>query len=60
MLHHYRLYCLDKTMHIVEQTEFDALGDEDAVASVQQRNRHLDREIWEDHRKVAFILADPA
>ena len=57
-MHHYRLYCLDKSLHIVEQREFDAEDDDAAMASVRDGNRDLDREIWEAHRKVAVIRAE--
>ena len=57
-MHHYRLYCLDQSLHIVEQREFDAEDDDAAMASVRDGNRDLDREIWEQHRKVAVIRAE--
>jgi hypothetical protein len=58
MMHRYRLYCLDKRLHIVNQREFAAEDDDAAIASVRVGDRNLDREIWENHRKVAVIQAE--
>ena len=59
MAHHYRLFCLDADLHITERREFDADDDKAAVALVRRSNLDTDREIWENHRKVAVIRADP-
>lgn len=56
-MHHYRLYCLDPQMHILERREFDAEDDEAAVALVARAEADVDTEIWEDHRKVAVVRA---
>ena len=58
MKHHYRLYCLDSAMHIAAQREFDAEDDDAAVEFARREDAHFDREIWEEHRKVAIVRAE--
>lgn len=57
MVAHYRLYCLDESMHIADRREFDARDDVEAIAAVRLDRPDTDREIWEAHRKVAIIRA---
>ena len=53
----YRLYCLDAASHIVEQAEFEAEDDGQAIVVVQHYDDSTDRELWHERRKVIVVPA---
>lgn len=53
----YRLFCLDGGGHIEHRRDFDADGDDEAIAIARATFPGSDCEIWELGRKVALIPA---
>jgi hypothetical protein len=56
----YRLYCLERSGHIVQHTVLDAEDDTQAIALVELYDDSTDRELWQDRRKVIVIPAKPS
>lgn len=55
----YRLYCLERSGHIVQHVSFEADDDGQAIAVIELYDDSTDRELWHDHRKVIVIPARP-
>lgn len=53
----YRVYCLDRTGHIVQQAAFDAVDDAEAIARLERYSDSTDRELWQERRKVIVLPA---
>jgi hypothetical protein len=56
----YRLYCLERSGHIVRHTTLEAEDDTQAIALVELYDDSTDRELWQDRRKVIVIPAKPS
>jgi hypothetical protein len=54
----YKLYCLDREGRIERRVEFEADGDEAAIAHARAEFSGRSCELWSGARKVALIPAD--